>query len=158
MEVEMDESPKQSTVEDGDLGRGMMEVIIGILIVLILGSIMLHLIRMGYAMYRLNSATKEIAQELEKARESAMARHQDVGVIFDAKSLRYGVDRNCNGRLESGEAADLPDGVRIAEDGHVTFTREGKLTKNSREPKIQISNARDSRSVSVSSQGGISIE
>ncbi len=158
MEVEMDDSPKQNTVGDGDLGRGMMEVIIGVLVVLILGSIMLHLIRMGYAMYRLNGATKEIAQELEKAKASAMARHQDVGVIFDAKSLRYGVDRNSNGKLESGEAADLPEGVRIAEDGHVIFTREGNLTKNSKEPKIQISNTRDSRSVSVSSQGGISIE
>jgi hypothetical protein len=119
---------------------------------------MLHLVRMGYAMYRLNSATKEIAQELEKARESAIARHQDVGVIFDAKSLRYGVDRNNNGRLESGEAADLPEGVRIAEDGHVVFTREGSLTKNSKEPRIQVSNTRDSRNVCVSSHGAVSIE
>lgn len=154
----MDESPKQNAAKDGDLGRGMMEVIIGILVVLILGSIVLHLIRMGYAMYRLNSATKEIAQQLEKARESALSRHQEVGVIFDAKSLRYGVDRNNNGRLESGEATDLPEGVRIAADGHVVFTRDGNLTKNSKAPKIQISNARDSRSVSVSSHGAVSIE
>jgi hypothetical protein len=154
----MNTSPNEKTSVNEDLGRGMMEVILGVLIILILGSILLHLIRLGYNMYRLNNATQEIAGELEKAKEIAQVKNQDVGVIFEARNLRYGIDRNFNGRLESGEASDLPDGVRIAEDGQVIFTRTGSLAKGSKEPKIQISNSRGSRSVSVSSHGAIQIE
>lgn len=142
----------------GERGLGLMEVIIGVLLGLILASVMLHLVRLGYAMYQLNAATREIATELEKARATAMARNDMIGVIFDAKQKKFGMDRNANGRLESGEAAELPEGVTIAEDGHVIFTQSGNLSKSSKEPQIHISDARNSRSVSVSSHGAIQID
>jgi len=142
----------------GERGLGLMEVIIGVLLGLILASVLLHLVKMGFSMYRLNAATREVATELEKARATAMARSDMVGVIFDAQQKKFGMDRNGNGKLESGEAEELPEGVTIAEDGCVKFTSSGQLSKTSKEPKIIISNARNTRSVSVSSHGAIQID
>lgn len=143
---------------NGEQGLGLMEVIIGVLLGLILASVLLHLVRLGFSMYRLNAATREIAVELEKARATAMARKDTVGVIFNAKEKKFGLDRNGNGKLESGEAAELPEGVTIAEDGYVRFTQSGQLSKTSKEPQILISNARNTKSVSVSSHGAIHID
>lgn len=142
----------------GERGLGLMEVIIGVLLGLILASVMLHLVKLGFAMYKLNGATREVAIELEKARATAMAKNEMTGVIFDARQKKFGLDKNRNGRLESGESSELPEGVTIAEDGLILFTSSGSLSKTSKEPKILISNARDTKSVSVSSHGAIQID
>ncbi|HWP45313.1 MAG TPA: GspH/FimT family pseudopilin [Blastocatellia bacterium] len=135
-----------------------MEVIVGSLLTLIIGSILLHFVRLGYAMYQLNSTTNYIAHELEKAREMAQVRNQNIGVIFQMQARRYGIDRNGNGKLEGAEAEELPEGVNISADSIVTFMRTGRLVLGSEEPQILISNTRNTRTVSVSSHGSIVID
>ena len=135
-----------------------MEAIVGLLVVLIVGSVLLHLGRMGFAMYRLNAATGGIAEELEVARERAIERRASVSVIFDAKDKRFGLDRNGNGRLDSVEAEELPAGVEISEDAVVIFARSGNLAPGSKQPNIVISNTTKSRRVSVSKSGSIEID
>lgn len=135
-----------------------MEVIVGILVMLIVSSILLHLIRLGYEMHKLNSATTVVAEKLGVAREQAMSQRQDFSVIFEAERKRFGWDRNNNGRLDSAEADELPEGVGISEDSMVTFTQTGRLKKGSKEPEIIISNTRNSRKITVSSLGAIDID
>jgi hypothetical protein len=135
-----------------------MEAIVGLLVALIVGSVILHLCRMGVQMYRLNSATGGIAQELELAREQAVSRRFSVSVIFNARDKLFGVDRNGNGRLDTVEAEELPAGVDISEDAVVTFARSGNLAPGSKQPNIVISDARHSRRVSVSKSGTIEID
>lgn len=142
----------------GDKGLGLMEVIFGVLAALIIGSIMLHLARMGHALYKLNSATNEVAQELERARTLAASANRPVTVIFDSKIRSFGIDRNGNGVLGSVEAKELPEGVNIAEDTVIGFARNGSLSSGSTEPRIEISNSRGSRNVSVSSLGAVAID
>src|SRR5262249_23647972 len=72
-----------------DAGLGLMEVIVGVLVTLIVVSALLHLGRMGVAMYRLNSTTGGIAEKLTLAREKALSRHASVSVIFSAKENRF---------------------------------------------------------------------
>lgn len=139
-------------------GLGLMEIIVGILLTAIVGFIALHLINLGVAMFKLSSGAKDVAQKLESARQSAISQNKEVGVIFDAKENRFGVDRNGNGRLETAEIEELPEGISISQDGHVIFNRAGKLTADSKEPSIVIRNTRDSKRVSVSSMGSIEIE
>jgi hypothetical protein len=158
LEKVMDEASVKIRDRQGERGLGLMEVIVGALLGLILASVLLHLAKLGFAMYTLNGATREVAIELEKARATAMAKNEMIGVIFDSKLKKFGVDHNGNGKLESGEAAELPDGVTIAEDGHVIFTQSGNLSKTSKQPQILISNARNTKSVSVSSHGAIQID
>lgn len=141
-----------------EAGLGLMESFVAILLGLILASVLLHLGRMGVAMYKLNSTTGGIAQELELARTQALARRVNVSVIFEAKEKRFGVDRNCNGRLDNFEAEELPSGVDISEDSIVTFGKSGYLAPGSREPKIVVSNTRNSRRVSVSKSGIIEVD
>ncbi|MFY9572504.1 MAG: hypothetical protein WAV20_13980 [Blastocatellia bacterium] len=141
-----------------EAGLGLMEAIVGLLVVLIVGSVLLHLGRMGLAMYKLNAATGGIAQELELARNLATERRAPASVIFDAKEKRFGLDRNGNGRLDSVEAEELPSGVEIAEDSVVTFARSGRLAPGSGQPNIVISNTSKSRRVSVSKSGTIEID
>ena len=141
-----------------EAGLGLMEAIVGLLVILIVGSILLHLGRMGFAMYRLNAATGGIAEELELAREQAIDRRATVSVIFDAKDKRFGLDRNGNGRLDSVEAEELPAGVEIAEDATVIFARSGNLAPGSKQPNIIISNTTKSRRVSVSKSGTVEID
>ena len=154
----MEKEPKPLSSRGREAGVGLMEVIVGALLALIVGSILLHFVRLGIAMYRLNSTTTYIAQELEKAKEVARVRSQDIGVIFKADERRYGIDRNGNGRLESAEAEELPEGVNIAADATVTFGRTGRLSSGSKEPQILISNSRNTRMVSVSSMGSVVID
>ena len=135
-----------------------MEAIVGLLVVLIVSSVLLHLGRMGFAMYRLNAATGGIAEELAMAREQAIERRVSVSVIFDAKDKRFGVDRNGNSRLDNVEAEELPAGVDIAEDAVVIFARSGNLAPGSKQPNIIISNTTKSRRVSVSKSGTIEID
>jgi hypothetical protein len=139
-------------------GLGLMEAIVGLLAVLIVGSVLLHLGRMGFAMYRLSAATGGVTEELELARTQAVERHMSISVIFKAKERVFGLDRNGNGRLESAEAEELPTGVEISEDAVVTFSRSGNLAPGSRQPNIVISNVAKSRRVSVSSSGTIEID
>ena len=141
-----------------EAGLGLMEAIVGLLVVLIVSSVLLHLGRMGFAMYRLNAATGGIAEELELAREQAIDRRATVSVIFDAKDKRFGLDRNGNGRLDSVEAEELPAGVEIAEDAVVIFARSGRLAPGSKQPNIIISNTSKSRRVSVSKSGAIEVD
>jgi len=135
-----------------------MEAIVSLLVVLIVGSVILHLGRMGFAMYRLNSATGGIAEELELAREEAIEHRATVSVIFNAKEKRFGVDRNGNGRLDTVETEELPDGVDISEDAVVIFARSGNLAPGSKQPNIIISNTSKSRRVSVSKAGVVEID
>jgi Tfp pilus assembly protein FimT len=141
-----------------DAGLGLMEAIVGVLVALIVGSVLLHLGRMGVAVYRINGATDGIAQQLEMAREQAISRRINVNVIFKAKDRTFGVDRNGNGRLDAFEAEDLPIGVDISEDDVVTFSRSGRLAPGSKRPNIVISNTAKTRRVSVSNSGAIEID
>ena len=141
-----------------DAGLGLMEAIVGVLVALIVGSVLLHLGRMGLAVYRINGATDGIAQQLEMAREQAISRRINVNVIFKAKDRTFGVDRNGNGRLDAFEAEDLPIGVEISEDDVVTFSRSGRLVPGSKRPNIVISNTAKTRRVSVSNSGAIEID
>ncbi len=149
---------KPTTSRHREAGLGLMEAIVGLLVILIVGSVLLHLGRMGFAMYRLNAATGGIAEELELAREQAIESHAAVSVIFDAKEMKFGLDRNGNGRLDSVEAEELPAGVEIAEDATVIFARSGNLAPGSTQPNIIISNTTKSRRVSVSKSGTIEID
>ncbi|HVG17600.1 MAG TPA: hypothetical protein VNI02_01000 [Blastocatellia bacterium] len=141
-----------------DAGLGLMEAIVGFLVTLIVCAVVVHLCRIGYARYKLSTATKGIAQQLERAREQAMSRRENVSVIFNAKANTFGLDRNGNGRLDSFEVEELPDSIKLSEDTVVTFSRKGSLASKSKEPRIMISNVRDTRSVSVSSMGAVDIE
>lgn len=135
-----------------------MEVIVGLLVTLIVGSILLHLGRTGFAMYRLNSAIGGIAEELDVARQQAVTRRVSVSAIFNANEKVFGIDRNGNGRLDAVEAEELPDGVEISEDVVVTFSRSGNLAAGSKQPNIVISNTAKSRRVSVTKSGAIEID
>jgi len=139
-------------------GLGLMEVIVGILATAIIGFIGLHLVNLGLAMYKLSSGAKDIAEKLERAKDMAVSQNKDISVLFDAKENKYGIDRNGNGRLESAEYEEMPEGITLSQDGAVTFSRSGKPTKDSKEPSIVIRNTRDSKRVSVSSLGAVEIE
>jgi Tfp pilus assembly protein FimT len=141
-----------------DAGLGLMEAIVGVLVALILGSLLLHLGRMGVAMYRINGATDGIAQQLEIARQQAVDRRINVNVIFSSKERTFGVDRNGNGRLDAFEAEELPAGVDVSDDDLVTFSRSGNLAPGCKRPNIVISNTAKTRPVSVSNSGAIEID
>jgi len=157
-EARVDALSRSSIRYRDEAGLGLMEAIVATLLGLILASVVLHLWRMGVAMYKLNATTGGIAQELEVARSQALSRRASVSVFFEAKEKRFGVDRNGNGKLDFAEAEDLPAGVEISEDAVVTFGRSGYLAPGSKEPKIVISNVRNSRRVSVSKSGIIEID
>ena len=135
-----------------------MEAIVSVLVALIIGSILLHLGRLGIAMYRLNSATSGIAEQLQLARDQAVGRRASVSVFFDAKEKKFGLDRNGNGHLDNAEAEELPSGVDLSEDAVITFARSGNLAPGSKQPNIVISNTRNSRRVSVSKSGTVEID
>ena len=135
-----------------------MEAIVGVMVALIVGSVLLHLGRMGVAVYRINGATDGIAQQLEMARQQAVSQRVNMNVIFKSKDRTFGVDRNGNGRLDAYETEELPVGVEISEDDVVTFSRSGKLVPGSKRPNIVISNTAKTRRVSVSANGAIEID
>ncbi|MEW6129187.1 MAG: GspH/FimT family pseudopilin [Acidobacteriota bacterium] len=142
----------------GEFGMGLMEIIVGVLIAAIIGFIALHLVNLGLAMYKLSSGANSVAEKLENAKQMAINQNQEVSVIFDSKDNLFGIDRNNNGRLESVETEEMPDGISISQDGLVIFSRNGKLNKNSKEPSIVVRNSRDSKRVNVSAAGIIEIE
>lgn len=154
----MSEFSKSTDGRSREAGLGLMEAIVGLLVILIVGSVVVHLGKMGFAMYRLNAATGGIAEELEIAREQAIERRVSISVIFDAKDERFGLDRNGNGRLDSVEAEELPAGVEISEDATVIFARSGNLAPGSKQPDIIISNNTKSRRVSVSKSGIVEVD
>lgn len=154
----MEGTAKHISHERSEAGIGLMEVIVGLLVALIVGSILLHLCKVGFAVYKLNAATSGVATELEMARDMALSRKEEVGVIFDAKGKRFGLDRNRNGRLDNIEAEELPSGVSLERDTIINFSRSGSLQSGSKQPHIIISNSRGSRKVSVSSMGAIDID
>jgi hypothetical protein len=142
----------------GDAGRGLMEFIVGLLVLAIVSSIFLHVIRLGLAMYTLNSATSDVAQELKKARETAIRENRKTTVIFDVDQNKYGIDRNGNGKLETGEAEDLPEGIALSDTAIISFMPSGNLPPKTKPPQIVISNDRNSKKVSVSALGSVEIE
>jgi hypothetical protein len=158
MDIRKGQNAKEKLIRVGEFGVGLMEIIVGVLIAAIIGFIALHLVNLGLAMYKLSSGANSIAQKLENAKQTAINQNQEISVIFEAKDNIYGIDRNNNGRLESVEIEELPEGITISQDGLVAFSRSGKLTKNSKEPSIVIRNSRDSKRVSVSSAGVVDIE
>jgi hypothetical protein len=135
-----------------------MEVAVGALIAIIVGSVLLHLVKRGYQMYMLSSGTRSITEKLELARELARAQREEMRVIFDADRNCYGLDRNKNSRLDSAEADEMPSTVKIEADAEVIFTSGGTIAKGSKEPRISITTARDARDITVSSMGVISID
>ena len=135
-----------------------MEVIVGGLCTVIVVVVLLQVVRIGYAKIKLRWATESLVHELSNAKDLASARGQNVSVIFDAKRNRYGIDRNGNNCLDSNEAEDLPEEMSLAEDGAVTFTKNGMLAPKSKEPQIIVSNARDSHNVKVNNAGIIDID
>jgi hypothetical protein len=141
-----------------DRGAGMMDFIVGALVVLILGSILLHIFRLGYSMYRLNEASAAISQELNDARQQAIKGNKKVSVIFETDQNVFGIDKNGNGKLERSEADDLPGGVQISEGAEISFLPSGSPPAKSKKPKITISNSKGSRNISVSSMGSVEIE
>lgn len=149
---------RQSAGFEGQSGVGLMEVIVGVLMVLILGSVFVHFARLGYAMYRLNSASTEIADQLNKARQLAIQRNQQVNVIFDHEQNRFGIDRNGNSKLERAEAEEIPEDINLKEGCTVSFMPSGGLPSKSNAPKVTIRNSRGSRNITVSSAGSIEIE
>ena len=151
----MDDSLKPIPRKPNEAGLGLMEVIIGVFVALIIGSILLYLARLGYSMYKLNTSTTEVAEELDKARTMALTNGQPVRVFFEYKQSKFGVDKNSNGRLDNAEAEELPEGVSLSEDAVVIFSRTGALAQGTKEPQILISNSKDARSVRVSAAGAI---
>ena len=143
---------------NGDAGRGLMEFIVGLLVLAIVCSVFLHVIRLGIAMYSLNSATSEVAQELKKARDAAIRENRKTSVIFDLDQNKYGIDRNGNGKLEAGEAEDLPEGIALSDTAIISFMPSGNLPPKTKPPYIVISNDRNSKKVSVSALGSVEIE
>lgn len=135
-----------------------MEVIVGSLCAVIVAFVLLQVVRIGYAKATLRWATEGIVAELANAKSQARARGQNVSVIFDARHNRYGIDRNGNGSLDPNEADDLPEEMSLAEDAAITFTKNGVLAPKSKEPQINVSNARDSHKVTVSSAGIIDVD
>jgi len=143
---------------NGDAGRGLMEVVVGLLVLAIVSSIFLHVIKLGIAMYTLNAATSDVAQELKKAREIAIRDNKKMSVIFDLDQNKYGIDRNGNGKLDTGEAEDLPEGIALSETAIISFMPSGTLPPKTKPPSIRISNDRNSKKVSVSALGSVEIE
>ena len=148
----------QTSCLSKEAGLGLMEVIVGVLATVIVGSILLNLGRTGFSMYRLNAAIGGITEELDLARQQAVANHESVSVIFSTKKNVFGMDRSGNNRLDAGEAEELPDGVEVSEDVVVTFASSGNLAPGSKQPNIVISNTTKSRHVSVSKSGVIEID
>jgi hypothetical protein len=144
--------------DSAETGAGLMDMMVGGLIVLILGSILFHLFKLGYAMYRLNQASAVIAQQLNDARQLAIKANKTVSVIFDDQSTVFGIDRNGNGKLERYEAEEIPSGVMFSEAAEISFLPSGSPPATSKKPKITVSNSRGSRSISVSSLGSVEIE
>ena len=111
-----------------------------------------------FAMYKLNSSTTCVAEQLERARALAVSKGEPVRVFFDYRRGTYGVDKNSNGRLDAAEVEELPDGVSLSEDAMVVFTRTGTLARGSKEPQITISNTSDARRIKVSAAGAIEVD
>lgn len=143
---------------DSEAGLGLMEAMVGVLAGLIVAAIVLVIGRSAYNLYELNSTTSTVAGELEIAKTQAQKRGVKVSVIFDSKSNKFGLDQNGNGKLENIESEDLPEGVSLSDDAVVTFAKNGELAPNSKQPRIVLSNAKNARSVTVSSLGSIEIK
>ncbi|HKG21204.1 MAG TPA: hypothetical protein VKC34_04840 [Blastocatellia bacterium] len=154
----MDKTLRAMTRRRPEAGIGLMEFIFSFSVVLILGSITVHLFNRVYEYYELRRATNIVAGKLETARSLAREEGQRTGVIFDFSMNRLGVDRNHNGKLESIEAEDLPHTVSLSSDSTVTFSKAGSLEEHSKLPQIVVSNSRVSCAVRVSALGAIEID
>ncbi|HYP25221.1 MAG TPA: hypothetical protein VE262_00760 [Blastocatellia bacterium] len=141
-----------------EAGLGLMDFIFSFSIVLIMGSITVHIFNMAYDYYELIRATNLVAERLEYARGVAKQQGQPTSVICDMAKNSFGVDRNHNGKLESIEVEELPSSVRLSNDSTITFSTGGGLQGNDRQPQIVLSNWRVSRTVQVSTLGAIQID
>src|SRR5215510_3443408 len=147
-----------SETYDGSRGRGMMEVIVGILVVMIVGSLFVHVVRIGYQVYQLNGASGTVADQLNKAREIAIKQNRKVSVVFDVEKNQYGIDLNGNGKLDGAEGEDMPEGIAISDSAVIVFLPSGNLPPKTKDPHIVITNSRTSRSITVSAMGAVSVE
>ncbi|HVF89358.1 MAG TPA: hypothetical protein VNH22_04770 [Blastocatellia bacterium] len=154
----MDKTLRAMTHRRPEAGIGLMEFIFSFSVVLILGSITVHLFNRAYEYYELRRATSIVAGRLETARSLAKEEGERTGVIFDFALNRLGVDRNHNGKLESIEAEELPHTVRLSSDATVTFSTSGSLEDHGKLPQIVVSNSRVSYAVRVSALGAIEID
>ena len=141
-----------------EAGVGLMEAIIAVLVAVIIGFVVFQFVRQTIASYRLNEATSSITETLGQARDQATSKNDRVKVIFDAVSNRFGMDKNNNGKLDSMEAVELPTGIELSEDAVIIFTRSGRLAKESKRPRISVSNDANSRTLSISPMGHVEIE
>jgi len=139
-------------------GRGMMEVVVGLLVAVILGSIFVHVVKLGISMYSLNSTTGEVAEQLNRARALAMKENRKVSVFFDVEKNQYGIDLNGNGKLDSSESEELPEGIALTESCSVVFLPSGNLPAKAKLPNIAISTTHNQKNISVSSFGSVSVE
>lgn len=139
-------------------GRSIMEVVVGLLVAVILGSVFVHIVKMGISMYSLNSTSGDVAAHLNRARSLAISENRKVTVFFDVDKNVYGIDLNGNGKLDPGESEDLPEGIALAENCSVVFLPTGNLPPKTKGPQIILSNNRNQKNISVSSMGTVSIE
>jgi len=136
----------------------MMEVIVGLLVVMIVGSLFVHVVRLGYQVYQLNSASGTVADQLKRAREIAIRQNRKINVVFDEEKNQYGIDLNGNGKLDGAEGEDMPEGIAISDSAVIVFLPSGSLPPKTKEPHIVLTNSRNSRSISVSAMGAVSVE
>ena len=147
-----------SETYDSSRGRGMMEVIVGLLVVMIVGSLFVHIVRLGYQVYELNTAGSTVADELNKARQIAIKQNRKVSVVFDEEKNQYGIDLNGNGKLDGAEGEDMPEGIAISDNAVIVFLPSGNLPPKTKDHHIVITNSRTSRSITVSAMGAVSVE
>jgi Tfp pilus assembly protein FimT len=158
LEVRVDKTLRAMMRRRPEAGLGLMDFIFSFSVVLIMGSITVHIFNMAYDYYELIRATNLVAERLEYARGLAKQEGQPTGVICDLAKNSFGVDRNRNGRLESIEVEELPSSVRLTSDSTITFSTAGGLQGGDKQLQIVLSNWRVSRAVRVSTLGAIDID
>ena len=154
----MDKTLRAMTRRRPEAGLGLMDFIFSFSIMLIIGSITVHIFNMAYDYYELIRATNLVAERLEYARGVAKQQGQPTAVICDLAKNSFGVDRNRNGKLESIEVEELPSSVRLSSDSMITFSTAGGLQGSDKQPQIVLSNWRVTRTVRVSALGAIEID
>ncbi len=154
----MDRTLRVMTCRRSEAGVALMDFIFSFSVMLILGSITVHLFNVAYGHYELKKAASIVAGKLEVARGLAKEKGQPTGVIFDFTTNTLGVDENHNGKLESVETEYLHHTVRLSEDSLITFSTAGGPQGAGKLPEVIVGNSRASYTVRVSAQGTIDID
>lgn len=154
----MDKTLRVMASRRSEAGIALMDFIFSFSVMLILGSITVHLLNVAYGHYELKKAASIVADKLQVARGVAKEKGQSTSVIFDFATNALGVDENHNGKLESVEAEYLHHTVKLSEDSVVTFSTTGGPHGTGKLPEIIVGNSRASYAVRVSAQGAIDID